>query len=355
MNIEDVDLSDFIVKTPVEYQIFKNNVADTWPVIEQNYDRDKRLMVNFILMMEKVYAENPDVEKIETERSQNTIVEDVRNNLYIHEINFKILNKETQKELDSPAVKELYNYIQDVFAEKAYDEEYENGGKMALAIMENDLCFSELGLTSRNGRFNVYREMAEFNYIHNQDTLNNFVNTLEKGEPVKDSYKVINLLGKDINIKTMGVRDNALELDAYPNITGVLKEGIEAIEYSYAINSIKEAILRNNLDENNVLKISFQAKEPKNYLNYTCKVEDINNKQVEIDVDFALHKRQGFDRSSIEVRSEADINRDLSMKFAGFANSQDLEEKVLRDKETIDHNYMDVNDFINRPRARMKM
>lgn len=356
MNIKDVDLSDYSIRTPAEHQMFKENILEVFPQIEQNYDDSKQLLVNFILLMEKVYAEHPDIEKIGIEVDQESSVEDSRNNLYIHSMDFVLTNADTQAPLPGEAVRKVCDYIQDTYADKAYEGGSYESGNMTLAVMETDLYFAEFAYTSRDNRFSLYRGMIDYNYIHNKEVLNSFVGAVEQGVAVEDQYKTVNLLGEDVKIKTMGVSsDGFLSNDASSRDVDLLKKQLVNIESAYVINNIKEAVLRSNLDTENKLDVSFHAKAPKNYSQYTCKVEDVNQNKVEINVDLAFPKWFGFDKSSTIVRPKEDFGEALSRKFTDYSSTENLNQKVSKNAQEIEQNYTDVNDFIQPQRPRMKM
>lgn len=355
MNIKDLDLSDCAIKTPAEHQIFKENISEVLPQIEQNYDDSKELLVNFVLLMEKVYAEHPDIEKIGIEVDQESSVEDARNNMYIHGMDFTLINAATQEPLSGNAVRNVSDYIQDSYADKAYEGCSYESGNMTLAVMETDLYFHDFANTSRDDRFSLYRGMIDFNYIHNKEVLNSFVDAIEKGVAVEDQYKTVDILGRDVEIKTMGISDGFLSKDAASRHVEILKKQLVNIESAYVINNIKEAVLRSNLDTEDKLDVSFHAKTAKNYSHYTCRVEDINKNKIEINVDLAFPKWFGFDKSSTIVRPKEDLGEALSRKFTDYSSTENLNKKVIKNAEDIEQNYTDVNDFIKPQRPRMKM
>ncbi len=355
MNIKDLDWSVYSIKTPAEHQEFRKNVSNVFSQIEQNYDDSKELLVNFVLLMEKVYAEHPDIEKIGIEVDQESSVEDARNNMYIHGMDFTLVNADTQQPLSGEAVRKVSEYIQDSYADKAYSEGTYEAGNMTLAVMETDLYFHDFAHTSRDNRFSLYRGMIDYNYIHNKESLDSFVDAVEKGKPIEDRYKTVNLLGEDVKIKTMGISDGFLSKDATSRDVESLKKQLINIESAYVINNIKEAVLRSNLDAEDKLDISFNAKSPNNYSGYICCIEDVNKNRLDVNVDLAFPKWFGFDKSSTIVRPKEDLGEALSRKFTDYSSTENLNKKVDKNAEDIERNYTDVNDFIKQQRPRMKM
>lgn len=355
MNIKDLDLSVYSIKTSAEHQEFRENVSNVFPQIEQNYDDSKELLVNFVLLMEKVYAEHPDVKKIGIEADQETTVEDARNNLYIHGMDFTLVNADTQQPLSGDAVRKVSEYIQDSYADKAYSEGTYEAGNMTLAVMETDLYFHDFAYTSRDKRFSLYRGMIDYNYIQNKEALDSFVDAVEKGKPIEDRYKTVNLLGEDVKIKTMGISDGFLSKDATSRDVESLKKQLVNIESAYVINNIKEAVLRSNLDTEGKLDISFNVKTPNNYSGYICRIEDVNKNRLDVNVDLAFPKWFGFDKASTIVRPKEDLGEVLSRKFTDYSSAENLNKKIDKNAEDIEQSYTNVNDFIKPQRPRMKM
>lgn len=355
MNIKDLDWSVYSIKTPAEHQEFRENVSNVFPQIEQNYDDSKELLVNFVLLMEKVYAEHPEIEKIGIEVDQESSVEDARNGVYIHGMDFALTNAETQMPLSGEAVRKVSEYIQDSYADKAYEGRSYESGNMTLAVMETDLYFPDFAYTSREDRFSLYRGMVDYNYIHNKESLDSFVDAIEQGAPIEDRYKTVSLLGEDVKIKIMGISDGFLSNDATSRDVDLLKKQLINIENAYIINNIKEAVLRSNLDTEDKLDISFNAKTPNNYSGYICRIEDVNKKRIEVNVDLAFPKWFGFDKSSTIVRPKENLCEALSRKFTDYSSTENLNKKVVQNAEDIELNYTDVNDFIKSQRPRMKM
>lgn len=363
MNIKDLDLSEYVIKTASEYEDFRNDIKNVLPQIEQNYSDEKNLLVNFITHLEEVYKEHPEIDKISFNYAQETSCEDALHNLYIYYFNFEVKNENTDEGLKSKSAKALNGYVENVFDEMVSVDgsNYETGDK-TLQEIEESLFLGTLKNTSRNDRFKIYREMTEFSYFNNSKSIHNIIDSLEKNENIAPEYEKVKFLNKEIDIQTINFKNNYFSLDVGEPYIEKIKNSLESIETSYIISNIKEMINRNNLDINNPLRIEILRKDTSKenysskdrYSNYTVKSIDENKKTVEIDVNFIFNKFLPEKVIEKDISFE-NLNSVITSRLFSFKNMGELKERFPEDERIRESNYTDVNNFIrtNKPRLGM--
>lgn len=363
MNIKDLDLSEYVIKTSSEYEDFRNDIKNILPQIEQNYSDEKSFLVNFISHVENVYKEHPEIDKISFDYAQETSCEDALNNLYIYYFNFSVKNEETGEGLNSKSAKALNNYIENIFDEMVSVEgsSYETGDK-TLQKMEESLFFETFKNTSRNDRFKIYREMTEFSYFNNSKSIHNIIDNLEKNKSINSEYEKVIFLNKEIDIQTINFKNNYFTLDVGEPYIEKIKNSLKSIESSYIISNVKEMIARNNLDIDNPLRVEILRKDTSKenygskdrYLNYTVQAKDKDDKIVEIDVNFIFNKFLPERTIEKNINFE-NIDGVITSRLFSFKNRNELKERFSEDEKIRESNYTDVNNFLKTNKSRLKM
>lgn len=363
MNIKDLDLSNYVIKTSSEYEDFKNDIKNVFPQIEQNYSYEKSFLVNFITHLEEVYKEHPEINKISFDYNQNTSCEDAMNNLYIYYFDFEIRNEDTNETLKSKSAKAFNSYVEDMFSEMISNEDSSPElGIDTIQKMEESLFFDTFKNISRDHRFKVYREMTEFSYFNNSKSIHNIIDRLEKNENISTEYEKVKFLDKEIDIQTINFKDNYFSLDVGEPYIEKIKNSLESIESSYIISNVKEMITRNNLDTNNPLKIEILRKDTSKenyiakdrYLNYTVQATDENNKTVEMDVNFIFNKFLPEKLLEKDVAFES-LDNVITSRLFSFKNMGELKERFPEDEKVRKDNFTDVSKFISTSRIKYKM
>jgi len=363
MNIKDLDLSEYVIKTSSEYEDFKNDIKNILPQIEQNYSNEKSFLVNFITHLEEVYKEHPEINKISFDYNQNTSCEDAMHNLYIYYFDFEIRNEDTNEAIKSKSAKAFNSYVEDMFSEMISNEDSSPElGIDTIQKMEEALFFDTFKNISRDDRFKIYREMTEFSYFNNSKSIHNIIDSLEKNENISTEYEKVKFLNKEIDIQTINFKDNYFSLDVGEPYIQKIKNSLESIESSYIISNVKEMITRNNLDTNNLLKIEILRKDTSKesylskdrYLNYTVQATDEENKTVKMDVNFIFNKFLPEKVAEKDVIFK-DLDGVITSRLFSFKNMGELKERFPEDEIKRENNYTDVNKFIKTNSPRLKM
>lgn len=355
MNIKDLDLSEYVIKTSSEYEDFKNDIKTILPQIEQNYSNEKSFLVNFITHLEEVYKEHPEINKISFDYNQNTSCEDAMHNLYIYYFDFEIRNEDTNEAIKSKSAKAFNSYVEDMFSEMISNEDSSPElGIDTIQKMEEALFFDTFKNISRDDRFNIYREMTEFSYFNNTKSIHNIIDSLEKNENISTEYEKVKFLHKEIDIQTINFKGNYFSLDVGEPYIQKIKNSLESIESSYIISNVKEMITRNNLDTNNPLKIEILRKDTSResylskdrYLNYTVQASDEENKTVKMDVNFIFNKFLPEKVTEKDVIFK-DLDGVITSRLFSFKNTGELKERFPEDEKIRENNYTDISKFIS--------
>lgn len=363
MNIKDLDLSEYVIKTSSEYEDFKNDIKTILPQIEQNYSNEKSFLVNFITHLEEVYKEHPEINKISFDYNQNTSCEDAMHNLYIYYFDFEIRNEDTNEAIKSKSAKAFNSYVEDMFSEMISNEDSSPElGIDTIQKMEEALFFDTFKNISRDDRFNIYREMTEFSYFNNTKSIHNIIDSLEKNENISTEYEKVKFLHKEIDIQTINFKGNYFSLDVGEPYIQKIKNSLESIESSYIISNVKEMITRNNLDTNNPLKIEILRKDTSResylskdrYLNYTVQASDEENKTVKMDVNFIFNKFLPEKVTEKDVIFK-DLDGVITSRLFLFKNTGELKERFPEDEKIRENNYTDISKFISNNKKKYRI
>lgn len=341
MNIKDLDLSDYVIKTSSEYEDFKKDVKNVFSQIEQNYSDDNYLLVNFILKIEQVYKEHPELDEILLDYEQDTYHIDGIH--YNHNINFSVKNSKNNEDLKSASANALINFITDFYGEKANSSATDlDYGKELWNKLCEELFIEEFNKTSKKDRFKIYNNIASFAYFNNEEPVLKIINCLKDNVKINDENKVVKFLDQDIEMQTINIKDNHFYLNVSESNIDKIRKRLIDIETSYVVSQIKEEIKKNNLNTDDKIFISFEKKKKNGFKDYALEIIDSNDNSIEINMSFVFNR---FLPNKTYFNYE-DSNNSLISALSRNGSSQEIKEKFDNEELKREDNYTDVNRFI---------
>lgn len=341
MNIKDLDLSDYVIKTSKEYEDFKKDVKNVFSQIEQNYSDDNYLLVNFILGIERVYKEHPEVDKILLDYEQDTYHIDGIH--YNHNISFSVKNSENNKDLKSASVNALTNFIMDFYGEKANSSATDlDYGKDLWNKCCDELFLEEFNKTSQKDRFKIYNNIASFAYFNNEEPFLKIIDCLKQNVKINDENKTVKFLGQDIEMQIINIKDNHFSLNGNESDIDKIRKRLIDIETSYVVSQIKEEIKKNNLNTNDKIFISFEKKKKDGFKDYALEIIDSDDNSIELNMSFVFNK---FLPNKTYFKYD-DLNNSLISALSRNGRSEQVKESFDNDELKRENNYTDVNRFI---------
>lgn len=342
MNIKDLDLSGYTIKTPEEYKLFKKDFQVNFPEISFNYSDAMSSLVGFIVALEKTYKENPEIEKV-------SFLENKTNDM--HDVLFHIVDSNTNKELKGKGAEELSKIIVMHYYKALEGMDDEFFYDISQSIIET-YHLDRLNEAPKEERFNIYKEMMNYSFSEIPESAEKIIDALEQGKAISNETKKVSLLGFDIDMETINIKNGIFKLDCSERDVKKVRTAIEDMESSYAISLVTDVIRQNNLDLSGNISLLFTPEKMFEYRKYKVEAEDENGTKAEINLDLYFgavlpHEKKTF-RGSI-------LDQQLEIYFSKMSRYSETKERMLIDRKQREDNYTDVSSLLPSSQRRLKM